>query len=645
MNYYSVWVRSNRYHGNEPLTYASPDKLKTGSIVEVELQKTLVIGVISGPCDKPKFQTKPIANLLSDHTVPLHLVRLCEWMMQYYPAPLGMITQQILPTKLGQREIEQPKDLASVDTKLNGLPPLTNEQVTTLENLKNSDTNILHGTTGSGKTRIYIELAAKAVKENKSAIILTPEISLITQLSNRFSQVFGDLVVVMHSKQTPKQRQEAWLKCLESTSPVVIIGPRSALFAPVENPGLIVLDEEHETAYKQDQAPQYQTGRVAAFLAKLTRATLVLGSATPLVSDYYMAQEKSKPIIEMKQLAQKQLEAGPEIVVVDRRDHSLFNRSPYLSQKLIEEIESSLSKAEQSLLYLNRRGTARLVMCNNCGWQSLCPHCDIPLTYHGDSHKVRCHSCNYSDNAPVNCPECNNPDMVFKTAGTKAIALEVQRIFPHARIGRFDTDNLKADSFEENFEKAFSGEIDILIGTQMLAKGLDLPKLSLVGVLLADTSLYIPDYTAQERTFELINQVLGRIGRGHVAGKAVIQTYNPDNAVLNYAINNDYAGFFKTEIAARKEFLFPPFCHILKLSARRASLRSVESAADQLKSMIESNGYKVRVEGPAPAFHERFQGKYQWQLIVKSLERSELIKIIKDLPSNWSYDIDPMDLL
>ena len=304
----------------------------------------------------------------------------------------------------------------------------------------------------------------------------------------------------------------------------------------------------------------------------------------------------------------------------------------------------TLNDKQQALLYLNRRGTARLILCENCGWQATCPHCDIPLTYHGDKHEMRCHSCSYHAQVVFNCPDCKSTSVVFKTAGTKAIVSDVERIFPGAKVSRFDTDNTKSESFEQNYEAARDGKIDILVGTQMLAKGLDLPRLSLVGILLADTSLYIPDFTSDERTFQLINQVLGRIGRGHVAGQAVIQTYHPDHPILKYAIENDYETFYKTELASREQFNFPPHCYLLKLAVKRASVASAESAALLLKDKIESGDYRVQVEGPAPSFYERNLGKYEWQLVVKSNSRSELLRLINNLPANWSYDIDPIDL-
>jgi primosomal protein N' (replication factor Y) len=577
--------------------------------------------------------------------IPAHLLKLAAWLKSYYPAPLGLITQQILIGSLTEKAIAKKSNTKFTKPRLSGLPPLTDEQQVALATMENRDSYLLHGTTGSGKTRLYIELAARAIEAGKSAIILTPEISLTSQLASSFREIFGERVVLMHSQQTPAERRDAWLACLMATEPLIVVGPRSALFSPLLRLGLIVLDEAHEAAYKQEQAPQYQTGRVAAALSALTRSSLILGSATPSVSDYFLAEQKGKPIVSLTKLARAEPQPATEIVLVDRKEHDLFDRSPFLSQPLIAAVEGALKRGEQSLLYLNRRGTARLVMCENCGWQATCPHCDLPLTYHGDKHKLRCHSCDHHQPAPSSCPACKHPSIMFKTAGTKAIVDDVQRLFPGVRIQRFDTDNAKAERFEQHYEAIKNGEVDILVGTQLLAKGLDLPKLSTLGVLLADTSLYMPDYSAQERTFQLLNQVLGRIGRGHVAGRAIIQSYHPDHPIIQQAIDNNYADFYKSELENRKLFLFPPFCYLLKLTVRRASSKSAEDAAEKLKEEIQRAGYKVRVEGPAPSFYERLQGKYQWQLIIKATERSELIKILENLPANWSSDLDPIDLL
>lgn len=645
MYFYFVWVRSSRYHGSEPLTYGSDVKLATGSVVQVELQREVVLGVVTGATSQPRFKIKPITRVLDLPPLPGHLLRLATWLKTYYPAPIGIITQQLLPVGLSEKQLNISEELQFSEPDFSQLPPLTTEQTAALETMEERDTYLLHGVTGSGKTRLYFELTRRALEEGKSSIILTPEISLTSQLADNFRQVFGNRVVVMHSQQTPAERQRAWLTCLRATEPVIVIGARSALFCPLQKLGLIVLDEAHETAYKQQQSPQYQTGRVASYLTNLTHASLVLGSATPSVSDYYLAEQKNKPIVELTKIARPDQHESSKITVVDRKDLSLFNRSPFLSQPLIKAVETALTRGEQSLLYLNRRGTARLILCEKCGWQATCPHCDVPLTYHGDTHSLRCHSCSHHESAPASCPNCKHPSVIYKTAGTKAIVEEVERLFPNARIARFDTDNAKAERFEQHYDAIKKGDVDILVGTQLLAKGLDLPKLSTLGVLLADTSLYMPDFSAQERTFQLISQVLGRIGRGHVAGQAIVQTYHPDHPVLIDALEGNYQQFYKRELAERKEFLFPPFCYLLTLTVRRATVIGAETAALKLKAAIEAHGHKVRVEGPAPSFYERLQGKYQWQLVIKAVDRSELLNVIDELPANWSYDIDPMDLL
>ena len=644
MNYYFIWVRSNRYHGQTPLTYSSDVKLRAGSVVQIELQKQLVMGVVSGPAPNPKFNTKPVTKIYDLPVIPKSLLNLAGWLIEYYPAPLGIVTQSMLPATLSDKNINQeiPENLPEAD--LSKLPKLTKQQKSALSDMVKQDSYILHGTTGSGKTRIYIELAQKTLAKNASSIILTPEISLTSQLADNFKAVFDNRVVIVHSNLSPGARSKIWLRCLKSKEPLIVIGPRSALFMPLENIGLIVLDESHEVAYKQEQAPQYQTGRVAAYLSRITRAHLVLGSATPSVADYHLATNKQKPIITLDKLAQVSLHEK-NVSIVDRKDYSQFTKSNIIGNELIKAIENALNNGEQSLLYLNRRGSARIILCEQCGWQATCPHCDIPLTYHGDKHLLRCHSCSFNDHAPSNCKECGHHEIIYKSAGTKSVVAEAERLFPNAKIARFDTDNNAAESFARHYNAVKNGEVDIIIGTQILAKGLDLPKLSTLGVILADSSLYMPDYTAEERTFQLINQVLGRVGRGHLAGRAVIQTYHPDHAIIKDAVEGNYQDFYEREIKARQQFIFPPFCFLMKVSFRRATAKSAEEAALSAKQIISDSKLEVNVEGPAPCFYEKILGKYQWQLIIKAKQRSDLLKIIKILPKNCSYDIDPLDIL
>jgi primosomal protein N' (replication factor Y) len=640
MHYYEVWVRSSKYHGNGPLTYELPQALQLGQLVHVPMQRDTVTAFVTAQVPKPSFKTKPIAAVVDLPPLPTPLLKLGVWLQQYYPAPLGMVAQQLSPA-ITKVQPYEPKSLPQ--PVANTLPNLTAEQLAANEQISKPDTYILHGKTGTGKTRLYIELALRTIDDGKSVIVLTPEISLTSQLTERFRSVFGERVILLHSQLTPVERRTAWQTILTADQPLVVIGPRSALFSPLHDIGLIVLDESHEPAYKQEQAPHYHAGRVAAKLRELHGAVLVLGSATPSLGDYFLAEQRGKPIITMQQLATQHEEHDVTTTLIDLKDHSLFPRSSYISQPLYEAIQKALANGEQSLLYLNRRGTARVIICENCGWQAMCPHCDIPLTYHGDTHELRCHVCNFQSSPPTTCPDCKHASIVYKTIGTKAVVDEVKRLFPHARVQRFDTDNAKADRFEQQYEAVQRGDVDILVGTQLLAKGLDLPHLSVLGVLMADTSLQMPDFTAGERTFQLLSQVLGRIGRGHRSGKAFIQTYQMNNLVIQNAVSGDWSAYYQRELAERKLFKYPPFYYLLKLTVRRASAAAAAKAANTFAKTLTSSN--ITVDGPAPSLHEKIAGKYQYQLIIKTTQRSELLQIIKNLPANWSYDIDPADLL
>ncbi len=643
MQFVEVFVASPSYHGQDTLTYSATMPVRVGDIVSVPLQRKTALGLVARVSSKkPSFATKAIISSNSLPEIPPVLLSLLTWLREYYPAPLGILTQLLLPKAMPARPLEVrplPKPYTTPT------PPLTKDQRTAIANIQGPGLHILHGETGTGKTRVYIELAKKALSEGKSSIILTPEIGLTSQLSAHFTAVFGARVIVVHSKLTDATRARLWQYTLEQPEPLIIIGPRSALFYPLKHVGLIIIDEAHETAYKQDQAPYYHTTPVAGKLASLHNAPLVLGSATPLVSDYFIATAKNRPILRMTQTATGDSTPNVATKIVDLRDRKHFNKSQYISDELIVAIKNTLQKNEQSLLFLNRRGTARVVFCEQCGWQAECPHCDLPLIYHGDAHRMRCHSCNFSASAVTSCPECRHTSIVFKVIGTKAIVEEATRLFPEARIMRFDTDNKKTERIEEHYDALASGNVDILIGTQTIAKGLDLPRLGLVGVLVADTGLYFPDFSAKERTFQLLVQVLGRVGRGHRDGQVVVQTYTPDSPLLQAALNKKWSEFYNAELTERRTFTFPPFCYLLKLTCKRASSSAAARAANDLANELRSRGDPIRIEGPAPSFHEKSQGKFAWQIIVKTKERTRLTQIVQALPSGWSYDIDPMNLL
>lgn len=648
MNYYEVLVATMAYHGDEALTYSADTELSAGSIVHVSLRNKTVLGIVLRKVSKPSFEAKPITSVSPYPPVPPESLQLLEWLRAYYPAPFGAIVRQFVPPTTAERKTKHeehsdtPFNVSA--SALSELPELSTDQKHALNTIAGPGTFLLHGITGSGKSRVYIELTARTLAANKSAIVLTPEIGLTAQLTQTFRSSFPDRVYVLHSQLTAAQRRDIWHKVLASTEPLVVIGPRSALFSPVRNIGLIVLDEAHDNAYKNESAPTYLAGRVAAKLASLHGATLVLGSATPDVEDYYLATAKNRPIVAMQNLARR-ADTPVTTHMVDMKKAENFSRSRLLSDTLLAAISNALERGEQSLLFLNRRGTANVVLCNVCGWQSLCPNCDLSLTYHGDAHELRCHACGYKSGLPTSCPVCGNTDILFKSIGTKAVVEAVQKLYPAARIKRFDTDVTKAERIEQNISSIQAGEVDIIVGTQMVGKGLDLPKLAVVGIINADSSLLIPDYTAAEQTYQLISQVAGRVGRGHRAGAVVVQTYDPENTTLLAAVRRQWDSFYASELTERKAFHFPPFTYLLKLRVLRATSKSAEKAAEDLADTLRTQYPGLIVDGPAPSFHPRERSKYSWQLLIKSPNRPVLTRIIADLPSGWGYDIDPTNLL
>jgi primosomal protein N' (replication factor Y) len=644
MYYYEVLVASQRYHGAEALTYSSLENLEVGHVVTVPFGNRSVPGIVQAVVEKPEFEVKPITKLIVTEVLPKELLSLHKWIEAYYPGPLGFISQLFLPASLTTTGRPR-KPVTENSAQAQSLPSLTKEQTSVIQAISTQNGSfLLHGETGSGKTRVYQELVKMTLDDNRSCIVLTPEIGLSSQLSSSFESLFPGRVVVIHSNQTSAEKRNYWKQILRASEPLIIIGPRSALFSPVSNVGLIVLDEAHDGAYKQEQMPYYQTSRVAGKLAALHNAKLVLGTATPSLQDYYVFRQKQLPILRMEAVATAN-EKKVDTIVVDVKERANFSRSPWISDKMIEAVESSLSSKQQSLLFLNRRGTARLVVCQNCGWQATCPRCDLPLTYHGDTHILRCHTCGYNEQPPSSCPTCQATNIQFKSVGTKTIMDEVIRLFPGATAMRFDSDNPKSDTLERQISEVKDGRVDILVGTQVVSKGLDLPKLSTVGIITADTSLYFPDYTAEERSFQMIRQVIGRVGRGHVEGNVVIQTLHPDSYTLKTAVAKDYEQFYESQIVERQTYRFPPLYFVLKVIVQRAVQSSAKKAAQDISQQILQQGYSIEVSGPSPAFIERAHGKYRWQLVVKAKQRAELIKVIKLLPKNYSYDIDPSDLL
>ena len=629
----------------EAYTYHSETPLALGTLVRISVGKRMANGVVLAVVgQKPSFPTKAISTVLAPRPLPTALLSLARWMSDYYACHLAQVLQAMLPAGLHKqrRELkEQHNHPIRKRTKI-----LLNDdqrRALLLITQRKIGTFLLHGVTGAGKTQVYIEAVKHVSRQGKSAIVLVPEIALTPQLVAEFTHHFQNLIVT-HSGMGEAQRHHVWLRALQNdTEPMVVIGPRSALFMPVANVGLIVIDECHEPSYKQEQTPRYSALRAASVLAKAHGASLILGSATPAIADYYLAQTTKSPILRLaKPAAQLQPVA---VKLVDLKLRTNFMRHRFLSNELLGAIEHALDNKYQVLLFHNRRGTAPTTLCEHCGWTAHCPTCFLPLTLHADHHELRCHVCGFGMRVPPNCPDCHEPTVVFKGIGTKLIESEIVRLFPKARVARFDADTHESEAVHNRYQELYDGDIDIMVGTQMLAKGLDIPRLALVGVVQADSGLVLPDYTSEERVFQLLYQVIGRAGRGEHLGEVVIQTYQPDHPVVQAAIQRDYKSFYQTEIRQREKGHFPPFRYLLKLTCSYKTEAGAVNASQKLARQLRTAHPQLEILGPTPAFYERLGGAYRWQIVVKAKQRAELTQIVQHVPPGWMADLDPVTLL
>ncbi len=647
MHYYEVAPTQIIRSGSDSFTYSSEHVLLIGQLVRISIGKKVLNGVIISERKKaPDYNVKPIDSIIDPIPIPTAHIKLVHWLSEYYAVSLATALQTLLPAGAHkQRRKPQPSMISSKRNRTNYV--LNKDQLHAIVSVNKASTGtiLLHGITGSGKTAVYIELAKQTVADDSSAIILVPEIALTSQLVAEFSQHFPNILLA-HSRQSEAERHAIWQQALHAQDPQIIIGPRSALFLPVKSIGLIIIDESHEPSYKQEQAPKYHALRAAHFLASQSNAKLVLGSATPSVSDYFLAGSTKRPIVTMKKLAVPQA-YKPKIQLIDMTKRANFTRHRFLSNSMLQQIEQDIAANKQVLLFHNRRGSAPTTLCENCGWQAGCPRCFVPLTLHGDSHTLRCHICNFVSPVPTSCPECHNASIIHKGIGTKLIESEIKRLFPHLTVARFDGDTTSDQTVEQRYNDLYDGSIDIIVGTQVIAKGLDLPHLRTVAVVQADAGLSLPDYIAAERTFQLLAQVVGRVGRSSHKTNVIVQSYQPDHPAIKLGLAQDYDSFYKLALQQRKRSHFPPFCFLLKLQCsyktESAAIRNAQSLFGLLKTELPA---EVEILGPTPAFYERAGGNYKWQLIIKSPQRAHLLTALSHLPSShWHFELDPMSLL
>lgn len=518
---------------------------------------------------------------------------------------------------------------------------LTAQQKQVLDEYINSNDNLflLKGVTGSGKTEVYMRMVEDALNKGKSAIVLVPEISLTPQMIERFKGRFGKDVALFHSKLSDGERFDEWFR-VRSGKAKLVIGARSAIFLPVKNLGLIIIDEEHESTYKSDQNPKYQTKEVAEFLSNQKGCKVVLGTATPTIETFYRALIGELKLLELNSRVDGK--GMPPMKVVDMRNELKSGNASLFSRELFNEIKEKLSKKEQIILFLNRRGFSTFVSCRSCGYVFKCEECDISMTYHRNGLLV-CHYCGKTKSTPKKCPKCDSKYVKFFGAGTQRVEEEVKKYFKEAKVLRMDVDTTRSkDSYENIYNTFKDGKADILIGTQMISKGLDFKNVTLVGILAADMSINIPDYRASERTFQIITQVAGRAGRGEKQGNVIIQTYTPDHYSLKYAINYDYEGFYEREFTVRALMKYPPFGKILLINA-------ISKKEDLLKQFMHkiSNGIKLLVEkekdidvlGPIPCLIAKVKENYRWQIVIKGEFESEFAKKIKELLYDKSNNV------
>ena len=632
------------------LTYSAPKdpelakQLQPGSIVRVPLGRQTVTGIVWQIVKDPGFPTKPITALLYDTPLPKHLLDSIKWLGDYYLAPLPQVASLVLPTGIEKQRRKCPYE--QCNNKKVAQIPLNSHQRSALQHLKDcqSTTKLLHGITGSGKTNIYLELTKETLKNHQSVILLVPEIALTSQLVQNF-QPFSPKI--LHSRLTESERHQIWEQILANTktNPEVIIGARSALFAPVKNLGLILIDEAHESAYYQENTPKYSAIRLASHLAKTANATCILGSATPNVTDYYLAK-KQNACVELTEKA-KPSAIRPKITIIDLKNRDHFTKNRYFSTPLLNQITKNLENHHQTLIFHNRRGSAPLTLCEKCGWQALCPTCFLPLTLHTDAFQLLCHTCGYKTPVPLKCPSCGALDVIHKGFGTKLLEQELKKLFKTAKIIRFDADNSKSDTLDHKYQAVKNGDYDIIIGTQTIAKGLDLPNLATVGVVQADAGLSLPDYAAEERTFHLLTQVLGRIGRGHLAeANAYIQTFQPNHPAVTTALAENYEQFASYTLKKRAKSAFPPFKYLAKLSLTYKTEQTTLKNIQKYYNLLRKNP-KITTSTPVPAFHEQSKKGYTWEIILKSSSRAALVSTLKTLPSspNLHLTIDPPSLL
>jgi len=641
-----------------PYTYEIPSGMGSilpGMRVVVELRNKRTVGMVYELTERAEVKNlKPILEVKdSEPVLNDDLLEVAEWISRQYICSVGEACWSIVPKGIRKRNIRI--DFGKLDPDENERIVLTEEQRTVFDRLKESivgkkqEVFLLHGVTGSGKTEIYLRIISEVINLGQGAILLVPEISLTPQTVRYFASRLGNHLAVLHSRLTKAEKINEWYRILSGDKRVVI-GARSAIFAPIEKIGIIIIDEEHETSYKSEETPRYNARSIAYYRAKKHGATFLLGSATPSMEAYYLAKQQKMNLLQLSRRVMNQ-----NLPVTKVTDLRKVRGEKYISNPLIKAIEARLKKDEQVILFLNRRGFSPYVYCENCGYVFKCKNCDITLTFHKGKKKLLCHYCGYSLDVPDLCPNCGFEKISFTGFGTQRIEKILNEYFPGAVIVRMDTDSIRRRNSLSKILAAFSRhQIDILIGTQIVTKGLHFPNVTLVGVLNADIPLNFPDFRAAERTFDLITQVAGRAGRGVKKGEVIIQTYNPAHYAIQTAKNHDYEEFFIREIKYRQGLIYPPFCRIIRLVFRGGEVHKLFQNAGLVVDYIrEKTEEYITILGPALCPLSRIKSNFRVHVIIKTERIAGLRKILmgaNELMKSkhgvyLEIDIDPVSML
>ena len=651
-------VEAARGSGRETYTYAVPEGVDVvpGHRVTVPFGRRSTYGfVVSLGTEDPGVEVKPIATAGSDPLLLPHQVALARLLADHYWLPLIECLRAMLPPRVRatgssgsqassrQRRHSRLVELATATTFRAAAPELTTEQKQAVNVIGANQVTLLHGVIASGKTEVYLAAAERALADGLRVLLLVPDISLTPQLVQRVRARLDAPVAILHSQLTELERAQQWWRARRGEAQVVL-GSRSAVFAPIPRLGLICLDEEGSAAYKQDRTPRYEAGWVARRLAAVTGARIVAGSATPSVATYYNA---TRGEMALAKLTRRVRGRDAEVELVDMRDEAASGNRQPLSGRLVEVIGRTLENEEQVILYLNRRGMSTFVLCRDCGKSVQCLGCSVALVQHAEIDGLVCHYCGYSRAMPSVCDHCGSRNIKGLGMGTQRLEGIVKKLWPQARVLRLDSDAAKGpDSYFDIWEAFSERRADILVGTQLVARGFDLPAVTCVGVVDADLPLHFPDYRSAENTFSLVVQVAGRAGRDGRSSRVVVQTSNPDHYSLRCAAANDYEGFYAAELPSRKAFVFPPFAELAVLTRTdrddaKAAASAREAAESIATGLLKEGIDGIRVMGPAPAFIHRLRGEYRWQVTLKGdgLQRA---RHLAPRGKGWSYDVDPV---